>query len=109
MTGILGSAFVQVDPAPVKGNIEETINTDISDGNGEKISYIRVNPNIGVRLFLDGTLTKKHIRDAHITAETIGFSDVLFKTSEGEKKFEVIVTENFEYDYATYDVDGNIV
>lgn len=110
---IMNVAFgmrTQVDPAPASPSIEKCISRDYEAGNGEKIKYIQVSPNVGVRLYLEGRITRAMLKDADVGIEgTVVCKQVVFGTPAGAKIYNVNIVENSEFEFATIDASGKVV
>jgi len=63
---VLSGVYVQVVPCPAGPDIELCIETDFDAGNGDKIDHISVNPNTGVRLYLEGRITRNALAEADV-------------------------------------------
>ncbi len=104
-----GSLMIEVKPSPVSPKIQELVNEDMKAKRGDQIACIQVSPNIGVCLFLEGTVTRQHLESASEENGTIVFTDVPLNTMEGQKNFRVVVSPKTEHQMATLDAAGNIV
>ena len=102
--------FIETTPEPALPEIQECINNDIKNGDFDKIDHVRISPETGILLFLDGTITPTHIREeAETTSVVVVLPRVLIETSLGQKPFKVIIDSEVEYPIATIDLNGNIV
>jgi hypothetical protein len=101
---------VEVEPTPASPEIVSVIESDIRDGNGEKIHHIQVNPNTCLRLFLEGKITRADIEKAEATDESVTFPAVTFLTADGKiRTYPVVVMPRPEAKIATIDAAGDIV
>ncbi|MEK7624058.1 MAG: hypothetical protein AAB408_05380 [Patescibacteria group bacterium] len=109
----LGGMFVQAEPAPASPGIVCVIDLDVFAGNGNKIHHIVVNPNIAIRLFLEGKITPRDVQEAEVMKDKrnnkwIRFHNIEFITREGSKSFEVTV-QDVELAVATIDAAGFVI
>jgi hypothetical protein len=92
---------------PVAGSIESVLNGDIAAGNAQWVSYILIQPRIGVRLFLEGVLTFEHFQHAQEGAGFITLPGVPFL---GRSWTVMIGSEDVvKYAISTRDVTGDLV
>ncbi len=100
-------AFQEVDRNPVEPQLIDLINTDIADGNFEKIYCVQVSPNFGVCLFLEGFIATEMMERSRSFGGTIIFESV--KIGNWENPFILIVNPKSEHTCCTMDASGNIV
>lgn len=100
---------IEVTPQPASPEIISVINSDIENGNLEKIACIQVNPNTALRLFLEGTIGREDIERAVVFSESIIFNNIVFATIAGVKPFSIVVVPDPKHKIATLDKEGDIV
>lgn len=100
----MGGIPAQVDPAPIKKDIEKIIAGDIRDGNGDKIAYVGVGPFQGLLLALEGVITPGRLRMARETPNRITMEVVLGGVSR-----KLVVLKDAKYTMATFDEKDEVV
>ena len=99
-----GVAFEDDASSALVAYIQALIDADVSNGNGDKIAQVQVNPTNAVTLALLSYITPNHLRGAKEHDDCIDIPQV----SICNRCLTVRVTEGIDY-AATADEDGNII
>ena len=99
-----GSMLVQVDPAPLSGDILKVIADDRAAGDEGKIAYIGVTPYSALRLALEGVLTEEVLSASEETPDSITATVRL-----GGIEWKLVIKQGLHYGFATYDKNNEVV
>ena len=100
-----GNLWAAVSPDSIMDRVHECIAGDIEDGNGDKIAQLQLGPRQAVVFYLEGRLTREHLKGA---VEGPEFIDVPNVDLDG-RTLTVRIQENPQYDIATADSEGNVL
>lgn len=100
----MGGIPAEVDPAPIKKDIEKVIAADVRNGDGEKIAYVGVGPFQGLLLALEGVITVRMLRAATETPDR-----VIMDARLGHAQRKLVILKDAKYTMATYDRNDEVV
>lgn len=100
-----GNAWVQVNPDSIMDSVRDCIAGDVEDGNGDKVAQLQLAPHQAVILYLEGVLTREHLKCA---IEGTDFVDIPDVDVDG-RTLTIRIQTNPEYDIATADSEGNVL
>ena len=100
----LGSMLVQVDPAPLSGDILEVIANDRAAGNEDKIAYVGLTPFPALCLALEGVLTEQALAASEETLDSITATVML-----GGTERKIVIKQELPDRFATYDENDEVV
>jgi hypothetical protein len=103
-----GGLPVVVTPELASKEIEEVILDDCLNGNESKVDHVVVSPNCGLRLLLEGKIAYENAywdNEEH----AILFKDIEFVVPKGKFVLNVYISTSTEYEFGTYDKNGNLV
>jgi hypothetical protein len=102
---VLGAIWFQVDPDTMMPRIAECIAGDVADGNGDKVAQLQLGARQAVVFYLEGKLTREHLKHA---IEGADFIDIPNVDVDG-RILTVRVQANPEHSIATADSEGNVL
>lgn len=105
INGLLGDIWVQVNPDTMMPRIAECIADDVSSGNGDKVAQLQLGARQAVVFYLEGKLTREHLKHA---SEGADFIDIPNVDVDGHI-LTVRIQANPEYGVATADSEGNVL
>lgn len=105
INGFLGDVWFQVDPDTMMPRIGECIADDVSNGNGDKIAQLQLGARQAVVFYLEGKLTREHLKHANEGADFIDVPDV----DVYGRTLTVRIQADPEYAVATADSEGNVL
>lgn len=95
----------QVEPGSMMPEISACIASDVDSGNGDKIAQVQLGARQAVVFFLEGKLTREHLKNA---VEGLGFIDIP-SVAIDDRTLTVRITPSPENTVATADSEGNIL
>ena len=105
INGFGGDLLVEVSPDSMMGTIRECIETDVQNGNVDKLAQLVLMPRQAVVLYLEGVLTKGHFKNATETDQEILIPDVQID----EYLLTVRIVEESDYEVYTADSNGELL
>lgn len=100
-----GSLFVEVSPDSMMSAIHDCINGDVESGNVDKLAMLLLAPRSAVVFYLEGKLTREHLKHA---IEGTDFIDIPDVDVDG-RTLTIRIQANPEYSVATADSEGNVL
>ena len=107
-----GLVAESVNATFIDARIQELINGDIVNGNGDKIRQLQVSPEDAVVLYLLDIITEQHLQDAKEGDTFIDLPNVSIpdKNVPGGRVLTVRIRADFgQFEMATADADGVII
>lgn len=100
-----GDLMIEVEPDDLLPSIQECIDTDVKNGDGDKIAMLVVRPRTAVSLFLKDVILPQHLREATEIDDIVD----LPKVPVLGRLLTVRVDPNTEFSIATADATGAII
>ena len=85
--------------------IRSCINSDVEDGNEDKLAMVLLAPSSAVVFYLEGRLTRRHLATANEGPDYIDIPNV----DVDGRVLTVRILKELEYSVATADSEGNVL